>query len=388
MQNLGIYIHIPFCKRKCYYCDFISYCDIDEKYIDEYIICLKDELDFKSLELKKYEKNNNEKYVIDTIYIGGGTPSFIYGKHIYDIICKIKQYFNLDKDCEITIEVNPDSVTDEKLEFYKKAGINRISIGLQTNKNDLLKKIGRIHDVEKFDDAYKNIRKYGFDNINIDLMIGLPDQCIKDVLDSLEYVISLNPTHVSVYSLILEEKTKLFDYIKNNELNLPDDDIERKMYWSVKDKLEQNGYLHYEISNFSKVDKQSKHNLNCWKQKEYLGFGVAAHSFLGNTRFSNTIDIKKYIKNIKNSDFLKIQNVEEILGVEEKQREFMILMLRTIPGLEIRLFKEKFGQNPLYLFKNEINKLVNDRLIEVDGDFIRLTKKGLDYANIVWQTFI
>ena len=160
MQELGIYVHIPFCKRKCYYCDFVSFCDKDKKVIDEYVECIKKEIEYKYQELQKYENQNSKNYIINTIYIGGGTPSYIDGRYIYSIICTIKELFNVKNDCEITIEVNPDSVTEEQLDYYKKAGINRISIGLQTSNDNLLEKIGRVHNLQKFDDSYKILRYF------------------------------------------------------------------------------------------------------------------------------------------------------------------------------------------------------------------------------------
>lgn len=387
MKNIGIYLHIPFCKKKCYYCDFVSYCN-EENNINTYIECMQKEIEFKSLELNKFSKNNIEQFEINTIYIGGGTPSFIDSKYISKILKKIKEYFTVKKDCEITIEVNPDSVSLEKLIEYKNSGINRISIGLQSTKNKLLKEIGRVHNFEQFKQAYNNIKIAGFKNINIDLMIALPNQTLEDVEESLTEIMSLNPSHISVYSLILEDETKLFKEVKKGNLKLPDDELERKMYWNVKKSLEKNGFMQYEISNFSKPEKESKHNLNCWNQDEYLGIGVSAHSFFNNIRFSNTINLNDYIKNIQNDKYTKNQTIHEILSLDERKKEFMILGLRKIKGIEIKKFKEKFGENPIYIFRNQINKLVNENLIEIDGDFIRLTNKGLDLANIVWEEFI
>ena len=387
MKNLGIYLHIPFCKKKCYYCDFISYCN-EEKNINTYIECMQKEIEFKSLELNKFSKNNNEYFEIDTIYIGGGTPSFIDSKYISELLSSIKKFFNVKENCEITIEVNPDSASLEKLIEYKKSGINRISIGLQSTKDKLLKEIGRVHNFEQFKSSYNNIKNAGFNNINVDLMIGLPGQNIKDVNKSLEEVINLNLPHISVYSLILEEKTKLFKEFEQGNLSLPDEELERKMYWFVKEKLEEKGFVQYEISNYSKIGKESKHNLNCWNQNEYLGIGISAHSFFNNIRFSNTENLKEYINNIYNEDYKNNQIIHEILSLEDRQKEFMILGLRKIEGVEIKKFKERFCENPIFIFKNQINKLVLKNLIEIDGDFIKLTNKGLDFANIVWEEFI
>ena len=387
MKNIGIYIHIPFCKSKCYYCDFVSFCN-EEKYIDLYIKCLNKEIEYKSNELKQFELKNNEKFEIDTIYIGGGTPSFIDSKYIVDLLTNVKNSFNLKENCEITIEVNPDSASLEKLLDYKKAGANRVSIGLQTSNDKLLKEIGRAHNFEQFKNSFENIKRAGFNNINVDLMIALPNQKIQDVKSSLEYVVSLNPTHISVYSLILEDGTKIFKDVISGKLSLPSEYTERKMYWIVKKELEKNGYLHYEISNFAKPEKESKHNLNCWNQNQYLGIGLSAHSFFNDFRFCNTNSLNKYLKNVQNDEYLKNQEILEILDKKEKQKEYMILGLRKIEGVQIKKFKEKFATNPIFLFKDQINKLVNQDLIEIDGDFIKLTDKGLDFANLVWEEFV
>ncbi len=378
-KELGIYIHIPFCKQKCYYCDFTSYCNKDNL-IEKYIRCLK--IEIKNT-MKKIDKN---KYNITTIYIGGGTPSYIDPKYIEEILNELKHETKLAK--EITIEVNPGTVTKEKLEIYKKAGINRLSIGLQETHNNLLKQIGRIHTFEEFKETYQIARNVGFDNINIDLMLGLPNQTIKDLKENLNYIINLNPKHVSVYSLILEEGTVFYKQMQSGKIKLPEEDQERNMYWYVKNTLELNGYKHYEISNFSKPNYESKHNINCWEQKEYIGFGIAAHSYFEEKRFSNTENIEQYIKNIQNNNLENNIIVHEIQSIKDMQKEYMLLNLRKIQGVSIQKFKNKFKNNPIFLYKEELNKLTKEDLVTIDGDYIRLTNKGIDLANLVWQNFI
>lgn len=380
MKELGIYVHIPFCKSKCYYCDFKSFSNIENKE-KEYIDCL-----VKEIESKNWNEIN-KKYEVTTIYIGGGTPSYINCRQIERILQTIKNNTKL-KTPEITIEVNPGTINEEKLITYKNAGINRLSIGLQSTNNNLLKQIGRIHTYEEFFSTYQLAKKVGFDNINVDLMLGLPNQTIEDLKQSIESVIKLKPNHISVYSLILEEGTKLYDLVENGEVELPDEELERQMYWYVKDKLELNGYNHYEISNFSKIKKESKHNLNCWNQKEYLGFGLAAHSYFENKRFSNIVNIEKYIRNINENKLEKNIELHEVQSIEEQKKEYMLLGLRKIEGVSISKFKEKFVDNPIYLFKSELEKLVENNLIEIDGDIIKLTAKGLDFANLVWEEFV
>ena len=380
MKKIGLYVHIPFCAKKCDYCDFVSHCD-KSNLIEEYIEKLK----------KEIESNlNNKEYEITTIYIGGGTTSFIDSKYIVDILEVIKSKIDL-KDVEITIEVNPGTVTKEKLLDYQNAGINRLSIGLQETNNELLKQIGRIHTYEELLETYNLARNIGFKNINIDLMIGLPNQSIQNIKESLNKVISLNPEHISVYSLILEEGTKLYQKYENNEIELPDEELERNMYWYVKNTLENNGYNHYEISNFSKKGYESKHNLNCWEQKEYIGFGLNAHSYIDGVRYSNTESLEEYIRgNQKGSDHFwsPRQVIHEKQTLEDMKKEYMLLGLRKIEGISIQKFEEKFVENPIFLFRNELNKLVEQDLLEVDGDIIKLTNKGLDLANLVWEEFV
>ena len=375
MKEIGIYIHIPFCIKKCEYCDFVSYCNKKE-YVPQYINALK----------KEIKNNINKEYKITTIYIGGGTPSSIEENYIADIIETIKLNMN-DEDLknfeniEVTIEVNPGTVNKEKLQVYKKIGINRLSIGLQETHNELLKSIGRIHTYEEFIKTYNLARKIGFNNINVDLMIALPNQTIQDIKENLEKITKLNPEHISVYSLILEEGTPFYNKYNENKIKLPDEELERNMYWYVKNTLENNGYMHYEISNFSKKGFESKHNMNCWNQEEYLGFGVAAHSYNNRIRYSNTNSIEKYIKGSN-----KIIHEEQTL--EDMQKEYMLLGLRKIEGINIQKFKNKFAQNPIFIFKEQLNKLVDEELIIVDGNEIKLTNKGLDLANIVWEEFV
>ena len=369
-KEIGVYVHIPFCKRKCYYCDFISFCEKDElqeKYINTVIQEIEDFF------------NLNKNVKIKTIYIGGGTPSFIDGKYIE----KIMNTFNKEDVVEATIEVNPGSTSLEKLKKYKECGINRLSIGLQSTEDRLLKKIGRIHNYNDFLATYNLAREVGFDNINVDLMIGLPGQTIEDVKSSLNKVINLNPSHISVYSLIVEENTIIYNLIEQNKIVLPDEELERNMYWYVKNYLELGGYEHYEISNFAKNGKKSLHNLDCWNQKEYVGFGASAHSYLNRKRFCNIGVLEEYIKDFKNT-----KEVQEVQSFYETKQEYMLLGLRKIKGVCISDFKNKFGENPIFLFKNELNKLIEEGLLEITTNNIKLTNKGLNFANLVWEEFV
>lgn len=379
MKNIGIYIHIPFCKRKCFYCDFCSF-ETNANLYKEYVDCLIEEI--------KNCNVNNKEVLIKTIYIGGGTPSIIDEKYIELIISVLKDKFNFDKKCEMTIEVNPGTANIDKLKKYKEIGINRLSIGLQTTNDRLLNLIGRIHNFNEFENVYDIARSVGFKNVNVDLMIGLPTQTIDDVVESLDKIIKKNPEHISVYSLILEEGTKLEKMVKNRKIDVLEDELERDMYWTVKRTLKQNGYNHYEISNFAKSGFESKHNTDCWKQHEYLGFGLSAHSYFNDIRYSNICDISKYINNIKNKDFEKNVEINEIQDIKSKENEFIILGLRMLKGVNIDSFYKIFNENPTKMYAKQIEKLTNQGLIKIENGNIKLTDKGIDFANIVWSEFI
>ncbi len=409
-RELGIYIHIPFCKHKCYYCDFVSFSN-KQNLVKSYIEAIKTEIN-EYFNHKKILENFN----VTTIYIGGGTPSCIDSKYILEVLellkNKLKNNQTKFEDMEITIEVNPGMVDREKIEMYKKAGVNRLSIGLQSTNNKILKEIGRIHTFENFLETYNMASQIGFDNINVDLMIGLPDQTIEDVKESLNQITKLHPvpTHISVYSLIIEEGTVIEKLIRENKLKEMDEELERNMYWYVKNTLELNGYEHYEISNFAKPGKASKHNTNCWLQKEYIGIGAAAHSYLNSVRYANITEIEQYIIRMKQLDKQVIEDIlnlsdnsietnlkekikpiyeiEEVQTVEDKKKEYMLLGLRKLEGVQISKFKEKYVDNPIFLFRKELEKLVKEDLINIDGDYIKLTNKGLDLANLVWEEFV
>lgn len=379
MKEIGIYIHIPFCKSKCNYCDFNSFAKKDDC-IDNYMNAVKQEIE-------EYAKNNKD-ILVKTIYIGGGTPSYIKEKYMEELIETIKQNLEIVSNAEITIEANPGTVNKRKLECYYKIGINRLSIGLQSVNDKLLKLLGRIHDFEDFLETVRLANTVGFSNINADCMIGLPNQNIYDVEETLNVLIDLKLTHISVYSLIVEPNTTLENKINSGELKLPDEEIERYMYWFAKRKLEENGYLHYEISNFARPLYRSKHNLDCWNQKEYKGFGVSASSYENGVRYTNIADINKYIKNIEEKKLKGNYIIEEKQDREAMMKEYMLLGLRKITGVNITEFRRKFGTTPLYKYNKELTKLVREGLIEANEYSIRVSKKGLDLANLVWEEFV
>lgn len=356
----SLYIHIPFCIRKCKYCDFLSYEGKEnelEKYF-EYLI-----KDFKFYENKVY----------DTIYFGGGTPSLakdIYLKKLLD---------NIDKkeDAEITLELNPKTVDFEKLKKIKETGINRLSIGVQTFNDDLLKVLGRLNSSEDSFRVYKEARELGFKNISLDLMFSLPDQSMENLKDDLKKIIKLNPEHISIYSLIWEEGTKFWELREKGELKELDEDLESDMFEEIIKNLEENGYEHYEISNFAKKGFRSKHNVNYWKNGEYAAIGIGATAYINNVRYKNIENIDEYYKSI--DDNKKVYEYSEIVEENIKEENRIILGLRLLKdGIII--------ENKDYLKKAEY--LLSEGFLEKDINGYRLSKKGLYLANNVFAEFI
>lgn len=376
MRDIGIYVHIPFCKKKCDYCDFVSFSNKEEM-IEKYVDCL----------IKEIADRSNDS-IVKTIYIGGGTPSILNPHSIEEILFAIRTNFAVADEVETTIEINPGTCTKKKLEEYKKFGINRLSIGLQSSNDKILKDIGRIHTYKDFENTINLAKEAGFKNINADMIIGLPNQTIYDVEDTIDKLLKLDLTHISIYSLIVEEKTPIERRLLNKEITLPDEEMERYMYWFAKRKLEDNGFVHYEISNFAKPGYYSKHNMDCWSQKEYLGFGIAAASYENKVRYVNKDNLESYIENIENGKGYKNVKVEERQSQRTQMSEYMILNLRKINGVDIKDFKKKFNESPLLLYEKKLVKLLDEDLVDISPEYIRLTKKGLDLANIVWEEFL
>ncbi len=377
MKDLGIYIHIPFCKSKCFYCDFYSKPECTNSNIEEYIDTICMELLANSELLQ--ERN------ITTVYFGGGTPSLIDAKHIAKILDIIRLFNNSIE--EITIEANPESLTKEKLTAYLEAGVNRLSLGLQSANNDMLKKIGRIATKEMFEKAYMDAIEAGFSNISTDVIIGLPDETLEDFKKTVEYILSLDKIkHISAYSLEVHEGTKLDFLLNSGFLTLPDENAEREMKYTLDKMLEEKGFNRYEISNYAKPKYESKHNTGYWNQQEYLGLGAAASSFINSTRYTNIPDMAKYIQYMKQGISVK-QDIEE-MDLLDTMKEYIILRLRLKEGLNFNEFKLKFKKDVLDMYKVQIDKLVEEGLLEKDDVGIRLTYKGEDLANIVWQEFI
>lgn len=379
----SLYIHIPFCVKKCNYCDFLSFPNTE--YIDAYKKALIKEIN--AFDFEPQESNagasgasrflplakNSDCEKIKSIFIGGGTPSLLEGSiigEIMDALCK----FNIMENAEITIEANPDTISEEKLKIYRQKGINRVSIGLQAWQNNLLSNLGRIHTLEKFLSAYEMADKY-FENINVDLMFSLPNQTMDMWLETLENVTALNPKHISAYSLIVEEGTPFY----NMPLNLPDEETDRLMYHNAIDFLSEKGYKQYEISNFAKEGFHSVHNCVYWQRGEYKGFGLGAASLLSDIRYKNTEDIKEYISGITIAE-------KEVLGTDDIMAEYMFLGLRMNEGVSISDFKAKFKYNPLKKYSAVLNKY--SEFFIIDNDRLRLTTRGFDISNSIFSEML
>lgn len=374
---LGLYIHVPFCAQKCYYCDFNSY-KINSNQKKEYLINIEREMKF-------YKEEFKDK-CFDTVFFGGGTPSILTVDELKELVNNIHENFNIKKDAEITIECNPGTINREKLEDMKKMGINRLSIGLQATQNYHLKSIGRIHTYEEFEKNYYDALDIGFKNINIDLMYALPNQKTQEWKDTLDKIINLNPSHISAYSLILEQGTKLYDMYQNKEFELLDEDTDINMYNYTIDTLKRHGYNQYEISNYSKEDLECKHNIIYWKCDYYLGLGPGASGFIGDTRYSNIEDICEYNKCIMQN--IKPVSEEIELTKKDKIEEFIFMGLRMNEGINLDVFKERFDTDFYDIYQEVMDKLIKRELVRFDGKNISLTQKGREISNSVFIEFL
>lgn len=403
MNGLEIYIHIPFCVKKCDYCDFLSApADLETK--EKYVEALINEI--------KLNKNKMSEYVVDTVFIGGGTPSLLEENQISKIMSVLRDNCNMSENPEITIECNSGTITESKLWEYKKSGINRISFGLQSANDQELKSIGRIHNYAGFLESYNLARKCGFDNINVDLMSALPGQTLKSYEETLNKVVRLEPEHISAYSLIVEENTLMYDRVKKAHIKginiLPDEESERKMYYLTNNILRSNGYRKYEISNYSKPGKECKHNIGYWQRKEYLGFGIGAASLYKENRYNNISDINKYIEvltnNIKENSINNVGNSSEVenqvnilnsivknlqqLTERDRMEEFMFLGLRMMEGVSMEKFERYFGKPYMEIYGKVQKKMEDKRFLINDNGYVKLTEFGIDLSNYVMSEFL
>jgi oxygen-independent coproporphyrinogen-3 oxidase len=381
-ENIGIYIHIPFCKKKCFYCDFVSY-ENKENLIQEYI-------DAVCLEILQNAEILSE-YNISTIYFGGGTPSLIKVEYIEKILNTLKLFVTDEKEIkEITIEINPNSASLDKLEKYYNLGINRLSIGLQSTHDKILRNIGRLHTFNDFKEVLKNANAVGFKNISVDLIYPLPGLNLSGFKETLNSMIKLkdefNIKHISVYNLEVHENTRLEFLLKEGFVSLCNEDEEYKMREELNKRLQDNGFVKYEISNYAYPGFESKHNLCYWNQEKYIGFGVNASSFFNLKRYGNTSNIDKYIDGIKNNKNIVVETEE--LDKLSLMKEYIILKLRLSKGIEISEFKQKFGTDIFDIFNTEFNSLKKDNLVNITSKNISLTNRGEEVANIVWEMFV
>lgn len=373
---LELYIHIPFCIRKCNYCDFLSFPET-ESGIAQYCHALKEEI--------KRTGDQAEGIGVRSVFIGGGTPSILEAEQITEIMTCIRNNFSIEKNAEITIESNPGTLNAEKLNCYHELGINRLSIGLQSTDDDCLRRLGRIHTFQEFEKNYEQARKSGFQNINIDLMSGLPGQSLRGYEDTLNRVTELKPEHISSYSLIIEEGTPFY---KSDSVlqQLPDEDTERKMYERTKEILAQQGYERYEISNYARQGRECIHNLGYWEQVPYLGMGLGASSFYNGARFSNERNFRKYLS----TPYLPFEHREDYVQVsrEEQMEDTMIFGLRKMKGISVFEFEREFGTPIWEMYGSVIERYSNLGLLIQEGDVLRLTDAGIDVSNRIFEDFI
>ncbi|MGL5615388.1 MAG: radical SAM family heme chaperone HemW [Sarcina sp.] len=373
MKKISLYIHIPFCDQKCFYCDFPSFAgkgDLKERYIKALIKELK-------IKIKNYK--------IETIFIGGGTPSSLNEKELELLLKAIKE-INFSENVEYTMECNPGNLTKEKLLIMKANGVNRISMGLQAVQNDMLKIMGRIHNFNEFLDNFKEARAVGFNNINVDLMFGLPEQTINYWEETLDRIIDLNPEHISAYSLIVEEGTAFYNLYEKDKLILPTEEIERDMYNMAKEKLKSAGYNQYEISNYSKKDLECKHNLAYWDMEAWIGVGSAASSYIDSKRITNIANIEKYIEAIENDKSMVQEEIENSLN--DNIEEFMFMGLRKIEGISKLEFKNRFKINIEEIYGDMLKKYEEKELLKVTEERVYLTAKGIEWSNQIMAEFL
>lgn len=381
-RNLELYLHIPFCVRKCNYCDFFSASGTEEEQVDYVSAMIQ--------EIQSYQELSGE-YEVQTIFLGGGTPSLLTPEHIEKIFTTIYHIFSVNENAEITMEMNPGTVDIEKLRAMKAAGVNRLSIGLQSAQNEELKMLGRIHTYEEFLETWRLTEQAGFKNRNIDLMSALPGQTIESYEDTLSKILALEPEHISAYSLILEEGTVFYDWYEKGKLDrgawkLPSEEEEYAMGELTIQRLAEAGMHRYEISNYAKSGKECRHNLGYWDRVEYLGIGAGSSSLIKGERFDHIRDRKAYIEKIRNGESILIDR--EILSVESQMEEFMYLGLRKIEGVSRTDFQNYFGKNVDDVYGEILDKLEEEQLLEFSGDRIRLTHRGMDVSNCVLAEFL
>ncbi|MDD3367772.1 MAG: radical SAM family heme chaperone HemW [Lachnospiraceae bacterium] len=385
-ESLRLYLHIPFCVRKCLYCDFLSAPateTVQRQYVDALIRELR--------AVKENAENDSREGKIplslrriSSIYIGGGTPSILPCGEIERIMETVYSVFAVEDTAEISMELNPGTISDKQLlQSYRRSGINRLSIGLQSTVDSELRALGRIHTWQDFCETYDAVRQSGFQNINVDLMAAIPGQDLASYLTSLHRVISLKPEHISAYSLIVEENTPFYE--QRDMLVLPSEEEEREMYEQTKQVLSEAGYERYEISNYARKGYECRHNTGYWRRDSYLGFGIGAASLIDNTRFHNTEDLEKYLNS---SSIMEIREDEQVLTGKDQMEEFMFLGLRMTEGISKKKFQDSFAVSIDEIYATQLDELEKEGLLYVEKDRIRLTKRGLDLSNVAMAEFL
>ena len=365
-DSIGLYVHIPFCVRKCNYCDFCSFPYVNIKSPDLYIDALV-------REIASYKEKN---LCVDTVFFGGGTPSLLSGENFAKIMSAVKSTFTLTADAEITMEVNPGTITSDNAKEYIACGVNRFSIGLQSIHKNELKILGRIHSYQEFLDSYNLLRSLGAANISVDLMYGIPEQTRDSFAESVRCVRALSPEHISVYGLILEEGTDLWN--RRDSLNIPTEDTECDMYFDALSLLSDAGYEHYEISNYAIPTKRSRHNMRYWKDEEYIGVGVAAYSYFCGERYGNTTDMDKYVRGDTCDGTMR-----EVIDLDARAYEYVMLALRISDGISLNDYKTRFGVDFISGREGEIARLVDLGYAVLDSDRFYLTDKGMYVSNTI-----
>ncbi len=387
MKTLELYVHYPFCVKKCRYCDFLS-APATAGEQERYVHALLEEI--------YHKKNKYFDYSVDSVFIGGGTPSLMPPKSLKQVIAAIRDVFVLSEDVEFTIEANPGTLTQEFLESAVCGGVNRISMGLQSANDEELRCLGRIHSLNDFCESFELARRLGIDNINVDLMSALPGQTVESWIQTLKTVAAMNPEHISAYSLIIEEGTPFYDAYETSKIfswakPLPTEDAERQMYYETENVLSGYGYERYEISNYAKAGRVCKHNEGYWRRKNYLGLGLGAASLMEDVRFSNVSDLNTYITGWETGCGVPYV-AEETLTLHDKMEEFMFLGLRMMAGVSKKLFLETFNIAMEDVYEDVIQKNCQLGLLEnylLDGEeYLRLSRKGIDVSNSVMSEFI
>lgn len=373
-QNLSLYIHIPFCVTKCNYCSFVSMPAKDE-IKTRYVNCLKKEIALRGKEF-------SGGHEVATVYIGGGTPSCLPDGLVKTIMQEVYKHFVVKNNAEITIEVNPNTLTKDKVKEYLFAGINRVSMGLQCANNSVLTKMGRLHSAEDFIRCVNLLKEQGMNNISSDLILGYPNQTLEDVKKSVELLLKLNIPHISTYMLSVEDGTPLQDAIVSKKVALPNEELVVKMYDYCTNTLRNANYERYEVSNFAKPGFRSKHNQVYWQRQNYLGLGLASHSYIAPQRFNNSPDIETYINFLENKNQVPVSDVKNLTKEEEKE-EFIMLSLRMAEGIDVNNYLQQFNENFVSTKKAKLTELIKNGFLVIDNktNNIKATDKGFLVLN-------